>query len=196
MAPCKQFFIVTVMILGFYTWAAGQVNTKKYDRDSNLVHWPEEFDPEKASFYVYNEIDINASPETVWNILIDAKQWHTFYRGVEEPVQILDSTQEKLAEHVTFKLKTMGIRFEPTIREFIPYERMAWEINLNKLQAYHAWVIVPTATGCKLITPEAQNGFLTFLQKVFQPNKLLKLHAHWLEVIKAKAENSNATHGG
>jgi hypothetical protein len=68
---------------------------------------------------------------------------------------------------------------------------MAWEVRRGNLTAYHAWVIVPTAKGCKLITPEAQNGFLTFLQKVFQPNKLLNLHEHWLEVIKARAENSN-----
>jgi hypothetical protein len=48
---------------------------------------------------------------------------------------------------------------------------------------------VPTANGCRLITPEAQNGFLTFMQKVFQPNKLLKLHDTWLKLIKARAEN-------
>jgi hypothetical protein len=33
-----------------------------------------------------------------------------------------------------------------------------------------------------------QNGFLIFLQKVFQPNKLLNLHEHWVEAIKARAE--------
>ncbi len=35
-----------------------------------------------------------------------------------------------------------------------------------------------------------KNGFLTLLQKVFQPNKLLNLHEHWLEVIKLRAENN------
>jgi hypothetical protein len=48
--------------------------------------------------------------------------------------------------------------------------------------------IVPTAYGCRLITPESQNGFLTFMQKVFQPNKLLRIHDKWLRSIKYRAE--------
>ncbi|HMO40350.1 MAG TPA: DinB family protein [Saprospiraceae bacterium] len=168
------------------------IKTKKYNEETNLIYWPEKFDPKIAKFYVYNEIDINASPETVWNILIDATKWHTFYKGVEEPVEILDDFTQVLANNVSFSLKTMGIKLSPTIKEFIPYERMAWEVNAKNIQAYHAWLIVPTDSGCRLITPESQNGFLTFLQKVFQPNKLLNLHEHWLSVIKARAEETTS----
>lgn len=189
----KLFFTTTIfsaLFLSSNTLVFGQVKTKKYDEKSNLIDWPSQFNPKKAKFYVYNEIYINASPETVWNILIDAKQWHTFYKGVEKPVQIMDTTHSRLAQDVSFSLSTMGQNFMPTIKEFVPNERMAWEINTKKIQAYHACIIVPTKTGCKLITPEAQNGFLTFLQKVFQPNRLLNLHEHWLEVIKTRAEET------
>ncbi len=182
--------LVIIFLVSFQSLLFGQVKSKKYDEKRNLIHWPAAFDPKVAKFYVYNEIEINASPETVWGILVDAEKWHTFYKGVEKPVQIMDSTQKKLANNVSFSMKTMGISFIPTIKEFVPNERMAWEINTKKLKAYHAWLIVPTKTGCKLITPEAQNGFLTFLQKVFQPNKLLNLHEHWLEVIKTRAEGT------
>jgi hypothetical protein len=72
----------------------------------------------------------------------------------------------------------------------VPNERIAWEVRKGNLTAYHAWVIVPTDKGCRLITPESQNGFLTFLQKIFKPSKLLNLHEHWLEMIKAKAEET------
>jgi hypothetical protein len=88
----------------------------------------------------------------------------------------------------------MGLHLTPVMKEFVPNERMAWEVRRGNLTAYHAWVIVPTANGCRLITTEAQSGFLTFLQKVFQPNKLLNLHEHWLEVIKARAEETTPTH--
>ena len=163
--------------------------TKKYDPTTNLVVWPEEFNPEKAKWYVYNEIEINAKPEVVWKILIDAKKWHTFYKGVESPIEYLDSTAKTLRNGLRFKFHTMGLQLEPEMKEIVPNERMAWEVRRGNLTAYHAWVIVPTENGCRLITPEAQNGFLTFLQKIFQPNKLLNLHEHWLEVIKARAEN-------
>ncbi len=187
-APNPVLLVSFFLLLPFMSF--GQVKTKKYDRETDLVHWPEQFNPDKAGFFVYNDIDITAPPEIVWRILVEATEWHTFYKGAEEPVVILDSTVNELKNNVSFRFKTMGIAFVPTIKEFVPNERMAWEINTKKLQAYHAWLIVPTAQGCRLITPEAQNGFLTVLQKLFQPNKLLNLHEHWLEVIKARAENN------
>ncbi len=183
----KIILVATLLIISPYLFF-GQVKTKKYDEKTNLINWPTAFNPKAAKFFVYNEIEINASPEKVWNILIDAKKWHTFYKGVEKPIEIIDSSYQSLSNNLSFKMKTMGINFVPTIKEFVPTERMAWEINTKKLKAYHAWLIVPTKTGCKLITPEAQNGFLTFLQKIFQPKKLINLHEHWLEVIKARAE--------
>lgn len=170
---------------------AKSIMTKKYDPTTNLVVWPDEFNPEKANWYVYNEIEINAKPEIVWNILIDAKQWHTFYNGVQTPVEYKDSTAITLRNGLTFNLHTMGLHLEPSIKEFVPNERLAWEVRRGNLTAYHAWVIVPTSDGCRLITPESQNGFLTYLQKVFQPNKLLKLHDKWLRLLKERAENQN-----
>jgi hypothetical protein len=167
------------------------IMSKKYDPSTNLVVWPDEFNPEKAKWYVYNEIEINAKPEVVWNILIDAKKWHTFYNGVQSPVEYKDTTAATLRNGLDFKMHTMGLHLEPVMKEFVPNERMAWEVRRKNLTAYHAWVIVPTANGCRLITLEAQNGFLTFLQKVFQPNKLLKLHDKWLRLIKERAENQN-----
>lgn len=164
------------------------VMTKKYNKATNLVIWPEEFNPEKAKWYVHNEIEIKAKPEVVWQILIDAKTWHTYYDGVQSPVEYFDTTATTLKNGLQFKMHTMGLKLTPVMKEFIPNERMAWEVRRGNLTGYHAWVIVPTATGCRLITPEAQNGFLTFLQKVFQPNKLLKLHDKWLKLIKERAE--------
>lgn len=164
------------------------IMTKKYDPATNLVVWPPEFNPEKAKWFVYNEIEIDANPEVVWDILIDATQWHTYYEGAQSPIILLDSSATTLQNGLAFKLHTMGLHLTPVIKEFIPNERMAWEVRANGISGYHAWVIVPLATGCKLITAEGQNGFLTFMQKVFQPNKLLKLHDRWLRVIKEQAE--------
>ena len=166
------------------------IKTKEYDSTTNLVVWPVELHPINASWYVYNEIEIAASPEEVWNILIDAKKWHTFYKGVESPIEFLDSTATTLKNGLQFRMNTMGLEIFPTMKEFIPNERMAWEVTRNGLHAYHAWVIVPTHNGCRLITPESQNGFFTLLQRIFQPNKLLNIHEHWLEVIKARAERT------
>jgi len=164
------------------------IMTKKYDASSNLINWPAEFNPLTSKWYVYNEIEIYAKPEVVWNILIDAKEWHKFYDGVQSPVEFLDSSATTLKNGLTFKMHTMGLKLQPVMKEFVPNERMSWEVRRNDLTAYHAWIIVPTANGCRLITPESQNGFLTFMQRIFQPNKLLRLHDKWLRLIKEKAE--------
>jgi len=193
----KRIFIFILLLISQSATIVAQSNavksikTKKYDPDTNLVVWPEEFNPEKAKWYVYNEIEINARPEVVWDILVDARKWHTFYKGVESPVEYVDTGATTLRNELAFKMHTMGLHLMPVMKEFVPNERMAWEVRRGNLTAYHAWVIVPTDNGCRLITPEAQNGFLTFLQKVFQPNKLLNLHEHWLEVIKARAEGTH-----
>jgi hypothetical protein len=182
MVFCLTTFLVTQNI------AQKPIMTKKYNPTSNLVIWPEEFNPQNARWFVYNEIDINARPEVVWDILIDAKKWHTFYEGVQSPVEFSDTSITTLQNGLTFNMHTMGLKLKPVIKEFVPYERMAWEVRRRDLTAYHAWVIVKTEFGCRLITPESQNGFLTFMQKIFQPNKLLKLHDTWLRLIKERAE--------
>lgn len=164
------------------------IMTKKYDPTTNLVVWPDEFNPSKAKWYVYNEIEINAKPEVVWDILIDAKKWHTFYNGAQSPVEFMDATASTLKNGLQFKFHTMGLKLKPVMKEFVPNERMAWEVRRHNLTGYHAWVIVPSDNGCRLITAEGQNGFLTTMQKWFQPNKLLKLHDKWIRLIKERAE--------
>ena len=72
---------------------------------------------------------------------------------------------------------------------------MLFLLNTNLLaqnmpSRYHAWLILPTETGCKVITDESQNGWLTFFEKTFQPKKLKKLHDVWLTELKKKAEAS------
>ncbi len=190
----KKIFILVLLFLSVSLFAQEStvktVKTKKYDRSSNLVVWPEVFNPEKSQFYVYNEIAINAEPAVVWNILINAKEWHTYYKGAQSPVEFLDSSATTQKNGLVFKFHTMGLKFQPVITEFLPYERLAWTSKIKSIQGYHAWVILPTTDGCRLITAESQNGFLTFMQKVFQPNKLLKLHDRWIQLIKERAEKN------
>lgn len=180
--------LITIGLTGLVSDLFGQLNTKKYDPETNVVIWPEEFHPDNTNFYVYNDITINAPAEVVWQILIEATEWHEYYDGAQKPVVIEGGSQNVLSEGVTFEFKTMGINFEPTITEFVPNERLAWTIDRRRLKAWHAWVILPTDEGVKLVTAETQNGFLTTMQKWFQPNKLLNLHELWLNLIKERAE--------
>ena len=62
-------------------------STKKMVKESlpysETINWPERYLPAKAPFFVHNEIEINASPQVVWSILIQAEQWPGWSRSVE-----------------------------------------------------------------------------------------------------------------
>ncbi len=155
--------------------------------DSLTINWPQNYIPEKSSFYVHNEIIIDAPPYVVWELLIDAESWPQWYKGASG-VDIINPADTVLKETSAFTWKTMGLTFTSTIKEFQPYTRLSWESVRSSIQGYHAWLIIPTPGGCKLITDESQKGWLTFFEKIFQPNKLRKLHDKWLGAIKNKAE--------
>ena len=172
--------------------ATGCYSVKKsVDRsypNSKEIQWPEDYQPEESKFFVHNEIDINASAEIVWSVLIQADAWEDYYEGASN-LKLIDNTDGRLAESTVFTWKTMGLDFTSTIKEFEAPYRLSWESDKKSIRGYHAWLIIPTENGCQLITSEAQHGFMTFLQKVFVPNKLERLHNEWLTQIKYKSEN-------
>ena len=155
--------------------------------DMEKINWPPAYEPSKSKFFVHNEIEVDAPPQVVWEILTAAESWPDWYKGAQNVV-VRPVSKGVLKENSVFTWKTMGLDFESTIKEFVPYSRLSWESQKKSIQGYHAWLIVPTAQGCKVITDESQNGWLTFFEKIFQPNKMRKLHDVWLLEIKKKAE--------
>lgn len=153
------------------------------------INWPANYEPSKSRFYVHNEIEINASPENVWNILIDASQWESWYGGAKD-VSFVNPEDSHLNANSVFNWKTMGLKLQTVVQQYEPCRLLAWESKKKSIQGYHVWLIVPTAQGCKVITDESQNGWLTFFEKMFQGKKLKKLHDVWLTELKKKAENS------
>lgn len=159
---------------------------------SSIFQWPEAYRPSECKFFVHNEIEIQAEPQVVWELLIRALDWPLWYPGADE-VKINLPNDSILSESDTFYWKTMGLRFESTIRQYEPYRLLAWESKKKSIQGYHVWILLPTERGCKVITDEAQNGWLTFFEKIFQGNKLRKLHDVWLAQLESKSESTSNT---
>ncbi|MFN3378109.1 MAG: SRPBCC family protein [Runella zeae] len=160
--------------------------------NSEKINWPSNYEPSKSKFYVHNEVEINAKPEVVWGFLIDAAKWQSWYKGAKN-VSFLNPTDMVLNANSIFKWETMGLKFQSTIKQFEPNRLLAWESEKKSIQGYHVWLIVPTNKGCKVITDESQNGWLTFFEKTFQGKKLKKLHDVWLAELKKKAEGNFTT---
>jgi len=165
------------------------LSSKSQKKLDNRINWPSEYDPIKSKFYVYNEIDIAAPPEKVWSILIAALEWPVWYKGAKD-VKFEDNNIKSLNQNQVFFWKTMGLKLRTTVKEWEPNKILAWESRKKSIQGYHVWYLFPTETGTKVVTAEAQNGWLAGMEKVFQPKKLFKLHDIWLAELKKKAEEN------
>jgi uncharacterized protein YndB with AHSA1/START domain len=187
----KNIFLTSILLM-LIGQVVAQNSSKKYNESENLIDWPAKFDPQVSDFYVHNEIEINASPEIVWDLLIKAKEWSEWYGGIEN-IRFQDTTQHELIPGTKVFWNSMGQSLNNEIVHFEPYHSLSWQFEEKKIQGLHAWIIVPTPFGCKVITDESQNGTLAKLQKVFLPNKLLKQHDEWLLQLKRKAESKELT---
>ena len=155
---------------------------------SDMINWPDEYLPEDADFYVHNKIEIDAEPEVIWQILIDAENWPDWYRGAFD-VAITNSPSPVLLSDSVFTWNTMGLDFTSVITEFDAPYRLSWVSERSFIKGYHAWLIIPGENGATLlVTDESQTGFFAHLQSIFQKDKLRDLHDEWLLQIKRKAE--------
>lgn len=183
-----RIFTILMILSVFQTQA--QTYSRKYNEAENKIQWPEKFNPKTSDFYIHNEIEINASPEQVWQLLIQSKNWINWYDGIQN-IKFEDSTQQNLTKFTKVFWNSMGQSLNNIVTELLPKERLAWTFEEAKIQGHHAWLIIPTAYGCKVITDESQTGKLAKLQKVFLPRKLMKQHEKWLWLLKQEAEKNN-----
>lgn len=192
----KRRSIVNWLLLGSLM-LAGCANIRPVGTPGNMlsagaigpdkINWPEQYKPEDATFYVKNEIAIEAPPEVVWQVIVEAESWPTWYEGALD-VRVAGSDDGILRADSVFSWKTMGFRFESVVHEHEPPGRLAWESRRWDIKGYHAWLIVPTDEGSWVVTEETQFGLLANLQATFQRDKLRLLHDVWLAEIKARAE--------
>jgi uncharacterized protein YndB with AHSA1/START domain len=153
----------------------------------DAIRWPTRYEPKKATFFVSNTIEIAAPPEKVWDVLIDVDTWPQWYAGAQS-ISLTSSTPGKLAPDATLAWNIMDLDFISTVKEFEPPFRLSWESRKSTIQGYHTWLLIPTPTGTRLVTDESQFGILAWLQGIFIPTKLSKLHDETLANIKARAE--------
>lgn len=126
---------------------------------STEVQWPAGYSPRNADLFTHDEVVIRASPSTVWNYLVAAEQWPSWYSNSRN-VKILNS------EHIlllgsTFTWTTFGVRLQSTVAEFVRNKRLGWynmHLDGSGIRSYHAWLLIPVADGCRLISESTEFG--------------------------------------
>ncbi len=155
------------------------------------IVWPEFARPERCSVHVKNHLDMRASPQSVWQCLIHATAWPEWYQHAAD-VTLLPASSSVLQQDSQFRWKTMGVKINSTVRDYRPEERLAWDGLAPGVRAYHAWLLLPSARGCLVITEETQRGIVPALMRTFFSKKMHAAHQHWLESLESRARQHHA----
>jgi uncharacterized protein YndB with AHSA1/START domain len=141
------------------------------------IKWPEQMKPSRSPIHFTNELEVAASPETIWSLLTDPSAWPTFYPGVQQ-VRLLGG-HTRFGAGTNFETNLAGQDVYASVQEFEPMTRIAWggyPKVAEHSRAYHAWIITPTANGCHLWTEETMQG------------------PHWIELAKQAPDVFWLTH--
>ena len=160
----------------------------------NHVQWPHEYDPRRSAIYALNDVDVEAPPEVVWKLLVDAKKWSRYFPP-EDQVRFLTGEPE-LALGTKYSRVTVGFLMNLVVTECVPGRRLSWStvVDGDKTgsSAYHGWVITPTGNGCHVLSEETQQGPF-FLEELGRkhPGGLYQYHQDWVEAL-ARAARTEA----
>jgi hypothetical protein len=100
---------------------------------------------------------------------------------------MISGIDQVLKKGSRFHWKTFGVSLGSTVLEYVPNERIAWDAHAFGVDAYHAWVLRPSAKGCHVLTEETQHGWIARLGMLFMPNRMHQYHQLWLEALAGKA---------
>ncbi len=151
------------------------------------IIWPERYKSANTRVHVSNELRISASAETIWKWLIRATLWPDWYPTVTK-VSIEGGARE-LFTGAKFNWRIFGITFLSRVEEFVPPERLAWSARFEGVDAYHAWLVEPKGSGCRVLTEENQNGWLARLNSLLRPSNISYYHTVWLRALEEKASS-------
>ena len=162
------------------------------------VNWPYQYDPRRSAIYALNDVDVEARPEVVWKLLVDAENWSSYFPP-EDQVKILTGEPE-LELGAKYSRVTVGFPMHLIVTEYVPVRRLAWSTLVDgdetASSAYHGWVITPTENGCHVLSEETQQGPF-FLEELGRknPGALYRYHQEWIESLAraAEAEAAQAT---
>jgi len=131
---------------------------------------------------VRNEQRIAAPPAVVWQWLVRADLWPTWFRGATQ-VRFEQGGGPALAlgTHVTWRMLNATIRVQVVVCE--PPHLLDWAGGANGVHAYHAWRLDADGTDTHLVTEETERGPLPWLLRWYLRGALHRAHQQWIESL-------------
>jgi uncharacterized protein YndB with AHSA1/START domain len=154
-------------------------------RGRAMIRWPERFEPRRVPVHVRNEIEVPVPCERVWEWLVRAPLWPSYYPNASR-VEIEGGPHE-LGAGTLFHWRTFGVSLLSRVAEFDPPHRLAWTGRSFGVDVYHAWLLTERPGGCRVLTEESQHGFLARLDHTLRPRRMGSMHQRWLEALRDRS---------
>ncbi|QLE59177.1 SRPBCC family protein [Nostoc sp. TCL26-01] len=138
----------------------------------------------KAPVAARHEIIINASKQTIWQLLTDINHWHLWYPNVSE-----SKLEGSLQPTSIFRWKSNGTAIVSTLEEVEDQRRISWTGKAFGTQAIHIWILEPQEKGVLVRTEESFDGWLIVLLRSMMQTMLDTSLKSWLDYLKQTAED-------
>jgi uncharacterized protein YndB with AHSA1/START domain len=132
------------------------------------------------------EVEAEADPEVVWEILARVERWRTWHRGVDFAV-----LRGELAEGTRLDWRVDGLRIRSRLREVEFPRRLGFTVRMIGGHGYARWTLEPTPAGGTLVrTEELWEGFLVRMLRRTLSRTLTVSRTAWLEALRDRAEGT------
>ncbi|MBZ9758151.1 SRPBCC family protein [Mesorhizobium sp. ESP6-5] len=161
----------------------GRMTSDLATRDPD-IHWPAGFEPDRADLFAHNEARLKVSCNTVWQQIVDARAWPTWYPNAQD-VTLLDGAP-LLGPDVRWTWTTFGLTIESRVHEFVPGRRLGWFGSApgEAPAFYHTWLLRPDGDGCHVVMDEAGVGSGAAAFRKADEGRMHRGHALWLTTLE------------
>ena len=133
------------------------------------------------------EIEIDASPQVVWEVLTRFENWPSWNPDVKSM-----SFDGPLAPGSEFRWKAGPGTIVSTLDRIEPPRHIAWRGRTLTINAYHEWWLEPSDGGTHARTEESFSGLLVRLLRGSLQKTLDKSLQDGLQHLKHEAERRSA----
>ena len=130
-----------------------------------------------------SEAEIEADPETVWDVLTDFEDWPGWNPGVKS-VRLEGAPKEG----TVFRWKAGRATITSTLRQLERPRLLAWTGKTTGIGAVHVWSLEPRDGGTLARTQESWDGLLVRLLRGSMQKNLQKAMDDGVRYLKAEAE--------
>ena len=139
---------------------------------------------ENAPVKAKESIQIDATPEKVWEILSDINNWDKWNSDIKHA-----KLNGELKAGTTFNWNNGGNKITSTLHTVTPFKEIGWSGKAFGAFAIHNFTIIADNGYTTVLIEESMEGLLMRLFKGYMQNTLKGSINKWLIQIKEVAEN-------